>query len=712
MKQLPTFYYLDNFKECLAYIAGPCKHLLAPEQEQWLAYFDDLPNNSQCVVARLANRKHPLITRDSLYYPEIANNDEAISHVAELNWLRSIEASDISSILPLLTKADLVGMLREQGIRCPSAYSKQQLLELAEQQLSPQRATQSNITKRYWLRNFDVTLAYFMFLFFGHTHGTMTQFSMRDLGIMRTRKDSRNTQSHFANHAEAQSAFYYAQLRDEVKNSISSMALRIELAALPEAFGHLAQRYRDEVLWLLGKAFLATDRPYAMNLLRASQLDTAQEKWIRETYKDGDKAQVQQQLEQMLNDPPSDELLVFAKDFLALKFKQKRTSRLTDLLQQTTSVLPIDEIYMGHVERGVVDYYQRHGELALRTENRLWLTLFGLSFWDIIYADDPQSLSNEFDIRPKVLVENRLYQDHAEKIEKLLNDWQEPATFHQHLVATSARNYGKVNSLFQWHARLLEPLKLLLEHAKPAQYLSLLRSMAKDYSSLKDGFPDLMVITDEQLRFEEVKAPGDSLRRNQLVSINRLSECGFEVRITKVEWCRDPMQPYVVVDIETTGGQSRLHRITEIGAVKRINGETVATWQSLINPQRRIPTNITALTGIDDDMVAEAPAFAEIAEDFAAFTDGCIFVAHNVNFDYGFIRQEYERLGATYRRPKFCTCAEMRKVHPGLKSYSLASLTSHFEIKMQRHHRAMSDAEAAAELLAIIHELRDQAQLS
>ena len=95
--------------------------------------------------------------------------------------------------------------------------------------------------------------------------------------------------------------------------------------------------------------------------------------------------------------------------------------------------------------------------------------------------------------------------------------------------------------------------------------------MSRDFENLRDGFPDIMVL-DNTLRFEEIKAPGDQLRRNQLVSIQRLQQAGFEVAVTTVNWVRDPAQPYVVVDIETTGGNNSYNRITEIGMVKLVAG--------------------------------------------------------------------------------------------------------------------------------------------
>jgi DNA polymerase-3 subunit epsilon len=105
-------------------------------------------------------------------------------------------------------------------------------------------------------------------------------------------------------------------------------------------------------------------------------------------------------------------------------------------------------------------------------------------------------------------------------------------------------------------------------------------------------------------------------------------------------------------------------------------------------------------------MVADAPLFSDIANDIESFTENCIFVAHNVNFDYGFIKEEFARINRSYRRPKLCTVQQMRAHYKGISSYSLANLTKHFDISMQRHHRALSDAVAASELLKLINEAR------
>lgn len=223
------------------------------------------------------------------------------------------------------------------------------------------------------------------------------------------------------------------------------------------------------------------------------------------------------------------------------------------------------------------------------------------------------------------------------------------------------------------------------------------------------GYPDLLVVDDNGVRFVEIKAEGDQLRRNQLLRIRQMRAAGFRADVVRIRWRLDPKQTYVVVDVETTGGSGEAHRVTELAAVKVRHGSITDRYQTLLNPQRPIPPGITRLTGISDAMVEGAPLFADIADAFAEFMGDAIFVAHNVNFDYGFISREYGRLGRRFRHPKLCTCSSMRKLYPGQDSYSLAALCQRFDIELKQHHRAMCDAEAAAELLLLVNEKRAEA---
>src|SRR5690554_4836283 len=126
---------------------------------------------------------------------------------------------------------------------------------------------------------------------------------------------------------------------------------------------------------------------------------------------------------------------------------------------------------------------------------------------------------------------------------------------------------------------------------------------------------------------------------------------------------------YAIVDIETTGGFSTLNRITELAVVVHDGLQVVEEYQTLVNPGRSVPGFITGLTGISTEMVEAAPYFDEIAEELHALLKDKIFVAHNVTFDYNFIKREFKRVGKEFNRPKLCTVRLSRQVFPGLRSY-------------------------------------------
>ncbi len=153
---------------------------------------------------------------------------------------------------------------------------------------------------------------------------------------------------------------------------------------------------------------------------------------------------------------------------------------------------------------------------------------------------------------------------------------------------------------------------------------------------------------------------------------------------------------FAIVDIETTGGSPAGGGITEIAVLIHDGVEILREFQTLINPGQHIPAYITGLTGIDNAMVSDAPSFAEISEELWELLHGRVFVAHSVNFDYGFIREAFFKIGRELKSPKLCTVRLSRKAFPGLSSYSLGRLCESQKIPILARHRAMGDARATA----------------
>lgn len=172
-----------------------------------------------------------------------------------------------------------------------------------------------------------------------------------------------------------------------------------------------------------------------------------------------------------------------------------------------------------------------------------------------------------------------------------------------------------------------------------------------------------------------------------------------EVRALDARRLRE--EEFVVVDVETTGGSpAHGHRVTEVAAVRVSGGVVRDSFSTLVNPGRRIPSMITALTGITQEMVADAPPFSRVAAELAAWVEGRVFVAHNAAFDWRFIRAEMERCTGTVPGGRtLCTVRVARKLLPHLPSRGLDTLAVYFGLEIESRHRALDDAVATAHLL-------------
>jgi len=158
---------------------------------------------------------------------------------------------------------------------------------------------------------------------------------------------------------------------------------------------------------------------------------------------------------------------------------------------------------------------------------------------------------------------------------------------------------------------------------------------------------------------------------------------------------------FTVVDIETTGLSKHCHRITEIAAAKLRNGRIRETFHTIVNPQVKIPSFITSLTGISNEMVRNAPIVRQVLPSFVEFLGTDVFVAHNATFDFGFLSQSLERsCGLTLKNNRLCTRKLANRLLPGLPRKRLPDLCACFGVANKQAHRAMGDTIATAEVFS------------
>jgi DNA polymerase-3 subunit epsilon len=171
-------------------------------------------------------------------------------------------------------------------------------------------------------------------------------------------------------------------------------------------------------------------------------------------------------------------------------------------------------------------------------------------------------------------------------------------------------------------------------------------------------------------------------------------------------------QDLVFVDLETTGFDPIKDRVVEVGVVRIKNGQIIDTFNSLVNPGLpEIPSSVERITGIKPKQLLKAPPFSEIKQQVFNLLRNALFVAHNVEFDYGFIECEFERHSLPYSAPRLCTVKLSRELYPDFVSHNLDSISQRFEIPIDNRHRAMDDALATWEFYRKSHEKLGERQV-
>jgi DNA polymerase-3 subunit epsilon len=705
---LPTFYYHEHFMEMLDFVATHYAHVLLEEHVAFIDGFRALPRQAQCLYVRLVNRKGRVFSQGKLRYPEIGDTGPLVRTLRERAWVTSPGPAHFEDMLSFLTRDEIYGVLLRAFAGMSRALKKAELVSFARAHCDPADFVSRLDTGRLLVQARAEEVRYILFLYFGRIQDGLSQFTMRDLGLVRTQSFKDDYEPRFSERAEAEEHYFFASRLHDIAVAEDDELLPFvrEMTVWPEPEFPGSAAVRDKLAYRLGRKLEKSDaRRAALDVYRAGESTQCSERVIRLMLARGQRDEAAAYIERCLEDPRSDEEWLVARDLYERKFNSKRTSLLTDLLREA-DVIDIDESRIGSAENAAVEHFEAQGMKALRTENSIWRTLFGLLFWDELFTAQDARLHSPFEFLPAALADGSFAARFEKRIAAKLDLFSTPRSVKAAVLKTSTAHWGKPNGVFRWRQRSIDAVFALLDAADGDAVRRIVRRFCDNYRDSRYGYPDLMAIDRDGVRFVEIKAEGDQLRRNQMLRLQQLREAGFRAEVVRVRWVLDPDQAYVVVDVETTGGRGDGHRVTEIGAVRMQNGAVVNRFQTLLNPQRTIPPGITRLTGISAEMVAGAPCFVDIADEFESFMEGAIFVAHNVDFDYGFISREFARMGRPFRYPKLCTCASMRKLYPGHRSYSLAALARAYDIPLKQHHRAMCDAEAAAELLLLINEKR------
>lgn len=680
--ELPPKYYLDHFEELKSVLIEKYGPFFRTQHHKFFHDFDSLSEDARCLFLRLVNRKGHFFFKETLLYKEISDFESSMCELFDSQFAREVGPLDWKNFLMFLPKDKLIDLSLKRNLPVKKSWSRERLINSLE-------ATPFEPFPEVIVQGRTEELKYLLFLYFGRIQENLSLYTLRDLGIRKTNKKE-SFKTRFTSLEDAEAHYFYSLLSRDDREAPP-------ITEWPVPLNTESTQLREDLLLALADEHRKNqDYLLSLEVLKFSEAHPGREKRIRLLYQLDRKEECLGEINNVFEAPYNDAEYLFAEDFYGRKFEGKRQSVLTETLRSARK-LSIDESYFRHPELGVEELFREKGIESFHHENYLWNALFGLLFWEELFQSEKTSLYNEFERVPRDLIRKEFHRLHEKEIQLKLETFSLET-----ILAKADEKKGIPNGVFGWSEDLPRFLEHFLTHAPLTSVKFVLLEMTKDFMNRSTGFPDLLAIEDGRAKFYEIKAPGDVLKKTQLLQLLLLKKAGFEVEVIQVEYAFNPNQLYVVVDIETTGGQLPYHRITELGAVKVRNGEVIERFQSLVNPERFISREIQSLTGITNAMVKDAPKFRDVLEAFDEFTKGAIFVAHNVNFDYGFIQAEFEKCEKKFVRPFICTKALMKKYYPGLESYSLKNLCAQFGITLLTHHRALCDAEAAAGLLKLI----------
>ena len=159
---------------------------------------------------------------------------------------------------------------------------------------------------------------------------------------------------------------------------------------------------------------------------------------------------------------------------------------------------------------------------------------------------------------------------------------------------------------------------------------------------------------------------------------------------------------FAIIDTETSGGKYNEESIIEIGILIFDGKVIIKTFQSLINPKKKVDYFVQRLTGITDRDLKNCKGFSDYSLEIKKLLSNKIIVGHNVSYDYRVLKNEFKNIGIDYKAKTLCTIEMSRKIFPDLESYKLKKICNHFNIELNNHHRAYDDAKATTELFKII----------
>ena len=542
------FYYLENFRQVLGWIAQRYDDLLDPVERDFIDRFDRLPLPAQALLVRMVMRKGTLFRATKLSYLEIGDTREAVQPLLALGWVDGEPALDLRELFQLLRKDELRVCFKSHAAR--GAERKEQWFE----RLLPLHDTPRTLAE--WHPGLDEQAFCLRImplcdrlrlLYFGNLYQEWSEFVLADLGIFRYEKvdftpDSRG----IARRADIEVCLQLHACREALETTADLVGLARQALAIETANPWLGMR-RAKLLFRIGQqAERAQDWGLALEVYRQSDYPGSRSRQIRVLERDAQYGAAMALLEEVRRAPRSDaevqhlaRVLPRLQRKLGLAVERRAAARPVsrlDLMVEPVPGMSVEWLMREHLAEEDAEVHY--------VENTLINSLFGLLCWPAIFAPLPGAFFHPFHSAPADLHSPDFYQRRADLFEQCfaeLADGRYQATIRERFLSKAG-----LQSPFVFWGSLTPQLLDQALHCLPAEHLRRwFGRLLQDVKANRTGMPDLIKFYPRQQRYLmiEVKGPGDRLQDNQLRWLDFCAEHGMPVQVCYVRWAEVAEQP-------------------------------------------------------------------------------------------------------------------------------------------------------------------------
>lgn len=543
--ELPPKYYHDNFEYLLNFVKDKYADLLVESEWRFLRKYYTLPEDAQCLFIRFANRKGLFFKVNTLKYGEIEDIPGSLEILKARGLVTSLNFEDhklwINELLNLLTRSELCSAF---GVRELKAARKEEITEYLRSSLGAEEIIRV-ISHAFSLVkvNFEEEVSFLKFLFFGNRSMDMTEFVLRDLGLVQYyRQSDDDLVARFTTRKEAEDKWLVSEqflVFSEIRESYEPGQLFDWYCSFRDTHRELspvAVPAFQKLQLNIGR-HMERCKAYdlAIELYEDAKVPPARERKARSLARIKFYEEARAVCEEMILSPFNVDEQYFAEYFLTSLSGKKNRKQTTAWLKEADEItIPVE--YRHSVELGSLGHFLEQGYSGAFSENFSWRALFGLLLWDIIFDPSLVAFHHPFQRRPSDLYLPDFYEKRKIQVRQRLEEFREPDELVAALWETFEKNFGTANPFVVWDPEIWGMVKVLATRINLTSLRKIVQTMAENLVENSRGMPDLLIWNETHYELLEIKSPNDTLSNQQLFWLKTFRELGVNARVLRVRF--------------------------------------------------------------------------------------------------------------------------------------------------------------------------------